>query len=371
MALLLACCCPVPALAQDDDAQAPTLVEGVTVVAAGLINPRGFIVGSDGRLFVSLAGTGGDRPGTVRVPDGPLRGGVTGSVVVVADGCVSELAGGFPSTIGSTGRTIGVADVAVLGDQLYALVAGGGGAHGNAATPNGVYQILGNGSTVLVADLSAWIRNNPVASPRPLNVDADGLPAAMAAIDGTFWVVESQGSQVLRIGLDGSVARILDLSATRATLADIVPAPIGGAYIASLGPPPYVRGAGKIVHLASTGGLADVWTGLTAASGVAVNPAGVLFAVEMGTKNSIVPPFINPGSGRLVRQTGPDTLETVARQLDAPVAVDFGPDGAVYVAVTADTADREQGAILRIETERERHATIPAGPWEGPTCTNS
>src|ERR671922_208609 len=65
------------------------------------------------------------------------------------------LAGVLLSAITATGEVLGAEDLAILGDQLYASIDGGGEAHGNADQPSGVYRILADGTADLVADLSA------------------------------------------------------------------------------------------------------------------------------------------------------------------------------------------------------------------------
>jgi hypothetical protein len=116
--------------------------DALTVVAAGLDGPSGFIVGDDGAVFVALAGVGGAEPGTAApIPDSPISGGPTASVVRVVAGCSTVLVDGLPSAVGATGRTFGATDVSVLDGQLYVLVAGGGEAHGQPDDPNGIYVV--------------------------------------------------------------------------------------------------------------------------------------------------------------------------------------------------------------------------------------
>ena len=341
----------------------------LTVVAAGLIGPRGFIVGDDAALFVALAGIGGDQPGTAApISDSPISGGPSASVVRVEEGCSTVLADRLPSAVGATGRTVGASDVSVLDGQLYVLVAGGGAAHGQSDAPNGIYVVTPEGDTELVADLSAWFRRNPVARPTPLDADPEGLPFSMAPIDGELWVVDAAAEQILRVTTDGTIARLVDFSAAPIGPMAIVPAPDGGAYVAAMGTAPYGPRTGKIVIVTPTGTVTDVWTGLTAPVGVAVDDAGTLYALETSTSNSPVSPFLAPRAGRLIRQAGLDGRDVLARRLNLPTALAAGPDGTFYVAVSADD---ETGAILRIAPGVGEELVAPSGELVGPRCEDS
>ena len=69
------------------------------------------------------------------------------------------------------------------------------------------------------------------------------------------------------------------------------------------------------------GKVTDVWTGLTMITGLAVGDDGALYALEMATNNIEKPPYTLPGTGRVVRQTGPDSLAEVVVGLDFPIAL--------------------------------------------------
>ena len=56
-----------------------------------------------------------------------------------------------------------------------------------------------------------------------------------------------------------------------------------------------------------------------------------------------------PGSGRIVRQTGPDSAEDVATGLMFPITLTFGPDGGLYVAMPAIGAASGGGTIARVD----------------------
>ena len=115
----------------------------------------------------------------------------------------------------------------------------------------------------------------------------------------------------------------------------IAPAPDGGVYVGNLTPFPFPDEAAKVVHVAPDGTVTDHWTGLTAVVALAVGPDDALYALEMVTGSIDEDPFILPDTGRIVRQTGPDTLEVVAEGLNFPIGMDFGPDGALYVSLPA------------------------------------
>src|SRR5215212_4140128 len=122
LALVLAAGAPLATSAQDATPTAAMTAGDLPVVAAGLTNPRGMTWGADGTLFAALAGTGGDTPGEPEIELG-FMGGPTASVVRIEAGCPVAVADGLPSTRDAEGSVTGAADVAILGGQLYALVA--------------------------------------------------------------------------------------------------------------------------------------------------------------------------------------------------------------------------------------------------------
>ena len=298
--------------------------------------------GADGTLYVALAGNGGTNPGVgepLPPPAGPeVGGGPSAAVAAIGpDGCPVAVATGLPSSLDVIGTVVGVADVAILGDQLYALVSGGGGSHGNPDQPSGLYRVYADGSFELAADLQSWYKANPVA--RPAEVEPDGQWYGMvAASDGTaLWVVESNGGQVLTVTPDGTITRVADLSQGHPVPTGIALAPDGGVYVGYLTAFPFVDGTSRVDRVAPDGSVSTVWSGLSMVTGIAVAPDGTLYATEMATGEpaSMEEPPFQPFTGRVVRQSGADGLEEVATGMLFPVNLRFGPDGGLYVALPA------------------------------------
>ena len=312
-AVLLLSSSPGAVRAQEATPEAERSLAGPEIVASGLTNPRGFTWGEDGTLYVALAGTGGPNLPTedaqfIEVFLG-VFGGPSAAIARIQDGCPVTVADGLPSYIDGTGSVIGVSDVAILDGELYATVDGGGTVHGNPDQPAGLYRINADGTYAVVADLSAWMRANPVAEPPPGDNDPDGevwrlLPTAD---ESAFWVVETNQGQLLQITPAGDVTRIADLSAGHPVSTGIALAPDGGVYVGNLTAFPFPNEAAKVVHVAPDGTVTDQWTGLTAVVALAIGPDDALYALEMATETIEQDPFILPDTGRIVRQTGPDT----------------------------------------------------------------
>src|SRR5665213_1254626 len=115
---------------------------------AGSFGPRGLKFGPDGSLYVATSGAGPWTTATCSsVPGGPYFGtampsGSAPLLKIDSHGNVTTLASGFSSTFNPpTGSALGVADLAFLNGELYAVTAGGGCGHGNPSQPNMVTKV--------------------------------------------------------------------------------------------------------------------------------------------------------------------------------------------------------------------------------------
>ena len=363
---------PLAGHSQEATPAATTLPPGVEVVASGLTNPRGFAWDVDGQLYLALAGTGGPdkliREGTPR----PFMIGETSSIARIDNGCAVPVAEGLPSRHWLTPDWIwGAMDVAILEGELYALLGGGGPTNGQPDWPNGVYRVLANGTTELVADLSAWFQDNLTAVTAWEGANPDGSLFAMKAGSDRLWVSEAVSGRLLTVTTDGQITLVADLSADHMVPTGIALDDAGGAYVNHETVVPYPEGAGKVIHVGPDGTVTDAWTGLTAGTGLTMSPDGVLYAAEMATNNSDEPPYLRPNSGRVVRQTGTDRLEPVVTDIPYPVHLDFGPDGALYLAYPAFAPDmgQEQGVLLRIDLSQELPISLADVGTLAPSCS--
>ena len=100
---------------------------------------------------------------------------------------------------------------------MYAVIEGGGCSRGLEDHPAGIIRIRRDGSYRYVADISAFIRANPVAA-EPLcglegDCEPDGVPHSLLAVGHTLYVVETNHNSILRINpRTGSITRVYDLS---------------------------------------------------------------------------------------------------------------------------------------------------------------
>jgi hypothetical protein len=331
----------------------------VWVFATGLNSPRGLTFGPDGYLYVAEAGTGGtlSTVGTctqVLAPVGPYSGGFTAGISKVSPtGIVSTVVSGLPSDLTSNHLASGVADVQFIGDTLYGLETGAGCSHGLAGTSNTIFQVNPDGTITTVADLSSFMAANPIANPDVHDFEPDGSWYGFVAVRSAFYATEANSQQVVRVTLDGTVTRVVDLSTIFAPgdrwQGATGIAYHGNFYFANLGSFPAIPGTQGVWKMTPSGNLKLVTSGLTAVLGVAFDSQGRMYVLETFT----VPGFPGPTAahtGEVVCINGDGSINTVATGLNFPTGITFGPDGKLYVSNNGFGAPPGAGQILQIDT---------------------
>jgi hypothetical protein len=371
--LLLTFALPGVPMAHAQDSATPAagpLSTGLTVIANGLDSPRGFTWGSDGTLYLALAGRGGDAHFPV-VPGYTIDNGLTSSVVTVADGCTTPVVQGLVSTLWEEpGWVWGAMDVAILGDDLYVLVSGAGPSWASPSSRSGVFSILADGTMTLVADISSWLPDNPPQVAPPEGPSPDGSLFDLEATSDALLLSDAVNGLIIKVTPDGTISTFADLSDQHPVPTGIAVDAEDNAYVTFETVPPYADGSTKVVKITPDGTVSDAWTGLTRVADLELGPDGMLYAAELSTNNTDEAPFVHPNTGRIVRQSGPDSLEVVAAGLDFPVGLGFGPDGALYVSGPANGATAAAGAnagagwLARVELGGDTSGTTESGTCE-------
>ncbi len=353
MSLFVFCCATGITLAQ-----APPLSANASIFATGLNNPRGLEFGPDGNLYVAEGGIGGTNS-TIGICEqvvprvGPYTGSATGSRISRIDqnGVRSTFVDNLPSaqTSANVGSFVsGVADVAFVGNTLYALLAGAGCSHGVPSLPNGIVRINSNGTFTLIADLSAFLQANPVANPEPDDFEPDGTWYSMVAVRGDFYAVEPNHGEVDKITTGGQITRVVDVSASQGHIVPTAIAYKGNFFFGNLGLFPVSPGTEQIRKLTPSGEFKTVANGLSTVLGLAFDQHDRLFVLESMTAPGSPGPG-QLGTGKVIRIDPNGTQTEIASGLSFASAMTLGPDGALYVSNFGFGALADIGQIVRIE----------------------
>jgi hypothetical protein len=319
---------------QDDE-----VVTTTKIFATGFNNPRGLEFGPDGYLYVAEGGKGGSNS-TVGIcdqvipPVGPYTGSTTGGAIsrVSPKGERTVVTDKLPSsqTAATLGSDIsGVADVAFIGDNMYALLAGAGCSHGVASIPNAVIKVNQNGTWKIVADLSAYLKANPVKNPEPDDFEPDGSWYSLVSVGFDLYAMEPNHGDFVKVTTDGQVKRLVDISASQG---HIVPTAVAlykdAFYVGNLNTFPIQDGSSKILKITPDGKI-KVWaTGFTTVLGLAFDKEGRLYVLE----NTVGNLFPTPGAGQIVRINSNGSRTMIATGLTLPTGLTIGKDGNLYVS---------------------------------------
>ena len=341
-----------------------------TVVASKLEAPRGLRFGPDGDLYVAEAGTGGtNSTGTaceqVPSPVGPYTGGPNARISKIAsDGTRTTVASGFPSTQDAMGDLIGVADVAFIGNTLYALVSGGGCSHGNPGISTGIAKVNRNtGKWSLIADIGAFLKTHPAQFESADDFEPDGTLYSMIVVDGLLVTVEPNHGQVFAVNPNGGkIFQVIDISASEG---HIVPTAIAqwhdSLYLGNLNLFPIDPQWARVLTLSKGNGLTEDLApgfdvgrplarivnskaGFTTILALDFGPDGLLYALELSDAAG----FPTLGAGKVVRVKHSGEIEDVITGLSVPAGMTFGPDGRLYVS-NFGAAPAGAGTILRFD----------------------
>jgi hypothetical protein len=308
------------------------------VVATGFNDPRGLKFGPDGLLYVAEAGIGGTNSSDcipqVVPPVGPYTGSDTGSRISRVDwnGVRTTFVDHLPSSTTAPGGGSGiqgVADIAFIGNDLYAVLAGAGCSHGVPDIPNGVIKVNANRSWKIIANLSEFIMNNPVKNPNPPDFEPDGTWWSMIQSGGDFYTIEPNHGELDKVSPNGAISRVIDISAFEG---HIVPTALtahnGLFYVGNLDLFPIVPGSASIFTVTPDGKIKTFATGFTNILGLTFDDHGRLYVLEANTAAG----SLTPGTGDVIRLDANGTRHVITSGLHLPTAMTFGPDGKLYIS---------------------------------------
>ena len=180
-----------------------------------------------------------------------------------------------------------------------------------------------------VANLSAFIKANPVANPDEEDFEPDGTWYSMVAVRGDLYAVEPNHGEVDRVDpATGEISRVVDVSASQGHIVPTALAYKGNFFLGNLGTFPVAPGTQTVFKLTPSGQLKPWVTGLTTVLGLAFDNRDRMYVLE--TSNLAGAP--TPGTGDIVRIDPSGAKTTIVSGLTFPTGMTMGPDGALWVS---------------------------------------
>ncbi len=346
---------------------APAAAHGsrIKTLASGLDNPRGISVDGQGRVFVAVAGRGGE---------GGF--GLSGKILRITGNTVRTFRSGLPSAISPEGEVTGPVNVDARGWAVVAVV--GGGPQNVDPRFDTVLRVTKHSDTIL-ANIQAFQNGDPDLTdldqpPNPTDSNAYGIALLS---HGRKLVADAAGNDLLLVNAKGGVRKVAqfpnELVSTAhvgdPTLPAMIPAeavptsvtvgPDGFWYVGELKGFPFTPGASRIWRVApwahdavcdptATHGACTLYKdGFTSIIDLDFGRKGDLYVLEIA-KAGVLNVFIPNGdtTGALIRVHHGQQTEIAAGKLDTPGGLAVTRDGTIYV--TNHSTSVGGGEVLRI-----------------------
>jgi len=175
----------------------------------------------------------------------------------------------------------------------------------------------------------------------------------MIAVRGDLYAVEPNHGELDRITTDGTITRVIDISASQGHVVPTVVANHGVFQVSDLGQfNPDQLNTQSVYQVAPSGQLKVVATGLSKVLGLVFDGCDRMYVLE--TSYSTSDPGPEPGTGRLIRilPNGKQEIliDSKSGVLVVPTGITFGPDGALYISnIGYGAPPVGAGQILKVE----------------------
>lgn len=318
-----------------------------TVVAEGLSNPRQLYYASDGTLYISEVGVGGEAAYVVD-EENTLLGGLSSQISAVSpDGEHSVVLPWMPSIQTRQGDTgfRGAQAVLMTDDTLW-LAIGEAGASVQLVAPL-MFSVMGLDPETLRVKHSA----DTYAADLAMNPDGSEEPGSdpvdLAMNDGTLYIADANCNCVWSwtegSGLEVAASWSIDDNPVPTSVAF---GPNGDLYVGFLSGFPFDEGTARIEQW-SEGELVSTFNGLNLVTDIVVDEEGTLYAVELAS--GLGDRGFVPESGRVI-MVSEDGATPLAEGLNYPYGMALSPDGTLVVTVNSSfTADPGQGSVIVVE----------------------
>jgi hypothetical protein len=321
----------------------PALAQDSTTVVDGLNFPRGIVFDEEGNLYITEAGSGGEKV-LLEVDESQITGGLTSQITVVApDGSTSVAVANFASAfVPFEGASLGLIRAVPNGDLLWLVLSD---AQNLTVFSDAVVAIdINTHRVVHYIDLFAIeAANNPVNLTDGTEEVLSNPSDLAFSPDGTLYIVDT-GANVLFSWTEEAGLTMIHAWTENPVPTSIEFADNGEFYIGFLGQG-LAPGAGRIEHWSADGSeLIETFPGLTNVTDILLDADGNLYASQMVVVGDTGP---QPDSGSVVLVTA-DGATPVLEGLNSPYGLAQDAEGNLLVATNSAFAEPGKGAVLKI-----------------------